>query len=67
MNSLADNVAQIIEFQNSFCSEIQQLIECEKDFKNIKDVGLFQVKSWMGISSEFGMSIRNDRLLLFRM
>lgn len=42
VNSLVENVSQIIEFQTSFCSEIQQLIDCEEDFKNIKEIGLFQ-------------------------
>lgn len=43
VNSLTENVSQIIEFQSSFCNEIQQLIDCEEDFKNINEVELFQV------------------------
>ena len=43
VNSLAENVTQIIEFQNGFCSEIQQLLDYEEDFKNINEIGLFQV------------------------
>jgi hypothetical protein len=44
VNSLAENVSQILDFQSSFCCEIQQLIDCEEDFKNINEVGLFQVR-----------------------
>ena len=43
VNSLAENISQIIDFQSSFCCEIQQLIDCEEDFKNISEVNLFQV------------------------
>jgi hypothetical protein len=43
VNSLRENVSQILDFQSDFCSEIQQLIDCEEDFKSINEVDLFQV------------------------